>query len=54
MPIPKNDQIEQIEPIFLEKVRNNILEGLYLKNYISKSSETWPRGSLQSSEAKKI
>ena len=35
MPILKNDKIEQILPIFLEKVRNNILEGLYLENYIS-------------------
>ena len=35
MPIPKNDEIEQIQPIFLEKVGNNILEGLYLGNCIS-------------------
>ena len=45
MPVPKNDEIEQIQPIFLEKVRNSILEGLYLKNHISKLFETWPRGS---------
>ena len=45
MPIPKNDEIEQIKPIFLEKVINIILEGLYLKNHSSKLSETWPRDS---------
>ena len=50
MPILKNDEIE---PLFLEKVGNIILEGLYLENYISKLSETWHRGSSWSSEAKK-
>ena len=40
MPILENDENKQIKPIFFEKVGNNILEGLYLKNYISKSSET--------------